>query len=294
MTTQNGFADIIKSVGESIVRVEGRKRQPASGIVVKAEGIIVTCDHVVRRDEGVRVGLADGTTLDAHLVGRDPSTDLAVLRIAATDLKPATWATKDAVDVGAYALALGRPNRFVQASLGIVSAKSVTPFQVPGGGKFEYFLRPDLVMYPGFSGGALMLSDGEFAGVNTSAMMQGEALTIPSETVLEVVKLLVRDGQIKRGFLGISAQVVRLSEANAQASQQETGLLIISVDPAVGAGKGGMFQGDVMLKLDGQPTRSMEELRDVLMGNRIGQAVEAVVIRGGEQVTLSVEISERE
>lgn len=294
MTTQNGFAEIIKAVGESVVRVEGRKRQAASGIIMQADGIIVTADHAVRRDEGVRVGLADGTTLDAHLVGRDPSTDLAVLRIEATDLKPATWATKDAVDVGAYALALGRPNRYIQASLGIISAKSTAPFQVPGGGKFEYFLRPDLVMYPGFSGGGLMLADGSFVGVNTSAMMQGEALTIPSETVQEVVKLLVRDGQIKRGFLGISAQVVRLSEASVQAFQQETGLLIISVDPSVGAGKGGMLQGDVMLTLDGQPTRSMEELRDVLMGNRIGQAVEAVVIRGGEQVTLSVEISERE
>ena len=294
MTNQNGFADIIKSVGDSIVRVEGRKRQAASGVIIEATGIIVTADHAVRRDEGVRVGLADGTILEAQLIGRDPSTDLAVLRIEATDLKPATWATKEAVDVGAYALALGRPNRHIQASLGIISAKSTTPFQVPGGGKFEYFLRPDLVMYPGFSGGALMLADGAFIGVNTSAMMQGEALTIPSETVQEVVKLLMRDGQIKRGFLGISAQVVRLPESSVQAFQQETGLLIISVDPAVGAGKGGMLQGDVMLKLDGQPTRSMEELRDVLMGNRIGQAVEAVVIRGGEQMTLSVEITERE
>ncbi|HUM68746.1 MAG TPA: trypsin-like peptidase domain-containing protein, partial [Chloroflexota bacterium] len=161
------FAEVVKDAGQSVVRVEGRRRIPASGIVWAADGLIITANHVVSRDEGITVGLADGSSLNATLVGRDPSTDLALLRVDAS-LTPLTEANKQEVAVGNLVLALARPGRSVQAAWGIISALGDS-WRTGGGGLMDRYVQTDLVMYPGFSGGPLVGADGALVGLNTSA-----------------------------------------------------------------------------------------------------------------------------
>jgi S1-C subfamily serine protease len=177
----NELAATVESVGPGLVRVEGRRRMPATGLIWSSEGVIVTAHHVIQQDGGLKVGLPSGETVSAELVGRDPSTDLAVLRAQTGGLTPAPRAaiTADSLNVGHLVLALGRPGRTVQATLGIVSALS-GEWRTPAGGNMDYYVQTDVVMYPGFSGGALVNAAGEIVGLNTSALLRGVSLAVRS------------------------------------------------------------------------------------------------------------------
>lgn len=288
----DSMAATVAQVGQSVVRVEGRRRMAASGVVFDAGGVIVTSHHVVTRDEGIRVGIADGTIHEATLVGRDPSTDLAVLKIDAANLTAVNWGKSEDAAVGQLVMALGRPGKSVQAALGMVSTLG-GEWKAHGGTKIDRYLRPDVVMYPGFSGGPLVAAEGVVLGINTSAMMHGNALTIPAETIARVAGDLLEHGHIKRGYLGVTAQAVRLPASYAEEAGQETGLLIASVEADSPAEQGGMMLGDVIVQLDGTPTRSMEELLGMLNGGIVGTSVPVLVLRGGAPQTLTVTIGER-
>src|SRR5258708_7588053 len=145
------LAETIEASGQSIVRVEGRRRQFASGVVWSKDGVIVTAHHVVERDEGIKVGLPNGETVEATVAGRDATTDLVVLKTDAKGLTPAKWASIDGQKVGHMVLAAGRPGRTVQATLGVISALGEM-WRTPGGGEIDHYLQTDVVMYPGFSG----------------------------------------------------------------------------------------------------------------------------------------------
>ncbi|MEX2430319.1 MAG: trypsin-like peptidase domain-containing protein, partial [Dehalococcoidia bacterium] len=166
----NALAGAVAQAGGSVARVEARGRFPASGIVWSADGVIVTAHHVVERDEGIRVGMGE-ESVPATLVGRDPATDIAVLRAEASGLTPITWADADALKVGHITLALGRPGKTVRATMGIASAVG-GPWQGPGGGRFERYLQADVAMHPGFSGGPLIDASGAGHGMNTSALIR--------------------------------------------------------------------------------------------------------------------------
>ncbi len=285
------LAALVASV-DGIVRVEGRRRLPASGVLWSADGVIVTADHVVRREESIRIGLPDGDVGEAILAGRDPSTDLAVLRLASGKHKAPTWRPTDDLKVGNLALALGRPGRTVQSTLGIVSA-SAGPFQTALGGMIDRYLQTDAVMYPGFSGGPLVTADGRVAGILTSGLMGGVSLAVPTETVRRVVEALLKHGRIPRGFLGVGAQVVRLPEQASAMAGQPTGLLVMSVEPGSPAEVGGVLLGDTLLALDDNPLRSMEDLLGLLSGDRVGKSVGLRVLRGGVPQVVTVTIGER-
>ena len=296
MATLKAFSDelaaLVESAGSSVVQVDARRRHPATGIVLQADGVIVTAHHIVTRDEAITVTFADGTELPATMVGRDPSTDLAVLRVEAEGLTVPNWVTSDEATVGALVLALGRPGATVQASLGVVSALGDS-WQAPSGSRIDRYMKPDLVMYPGFSGGPLVGADGVVYGMNTSAMMRGAAITIPTETIQRVAEALLEHGHIKRGYLGVTAQTVRLQDAITEEAEQETGLLVASVEEDSPAAVGGVLQGDVILQLDGNATRSMEELLGLLNGVIVGSEVALTLVRGGEMQTITVTIGER-
>ena len=159
----NGLAAAVETAGKSIVRVDARERMPATGIAWTADGLIVTADHVVESDEDIVVGLPDGQEVAASLVGRDPTTDLAVLRASGASLTPPTWVEDSDLKVGQLVLALGRPGRTVQATLGVVSALG-DPWRTAAGGAVDRYLQTDVVMYAGFSGGPLVTVDGHVAG----------------------------------------------------------------------------------------------------------------------------------
>lgn len=287
----NELAGMVEAAGPAVVRVEGRRRIPASGILWSEDGVVVTAHHVVKRDDRLGVGLADDTQVEAELVGRDPTTDLAVLRIESTELSPATTSELDDLSVGHLVLALGRPGRTVQATLGIVSALG-TSWQTAAGGTIDRYLQTDVVMYPGFSGGPLVDSEGKVLGLNTSAL-RGVSLTIPSRTVNRVVESILSHGRVQRGYLGVGVQPVNLPEALSEELGQETGLILISVEPGSPAEAGGLTLGDTLLSVHGEPVRRMDDLLSLLSGDLVGEEVIVRILRGGELGEQKVTVGER-
>jgi S1-C subfamily serine protease len=299
----DALAATVKAAGSSVVRVEARRRLPASGIIWSSDGVIVTAYHVVERDENISVGLPDGQSVPATLVARDPTTDLAVLRAQVpttsgaqvptpSEAVPPTWADPDKLSVGHLVLALGRPGRTAQATLGIVSALGES-WRTPAGGRIDRYLQTDVVMYPGFSGGPLVDVAGQVLGLNTSALLRGVSLTVPTPTLSEVVQTLLTHGRVRRGYLGVGAQPVRLPAGLGQQLGQETALLLVSVEPGSPADQGGLLLGDTIVALDGQPIRHMDDLLALLSSDRVGETMPVRIVRGGQVQELQVVVGER-
>jgi S1-C subfamily serine protease len=287
ISLSNAMASLVEAAGASIVRVEARRRLPASGIVYSAEGLIVTANHVVEQDENITVGLGDGVSINATLVGRDPATDLAVLRAERGGLTPATWVDASDLKVGNLVLALGRPGKTVQATLGIVSALGGA-WRTGAGGELDRYLQTDVVMYPGFSGGPLLDASGRFAGLNSSALARGTSVAVPAATISRVVEALVTHGKMPRGYLGIGIQPVRLSESLHQSVGQETGLMLMSVEEGGPAAQAGLVQGDVIVGFDDQPVPGLDDLQALLAANRTGKSVPVRIVRSGQVQTVVV------
>jgi S1-C subfamily serine protease len=288
----NAMADAVEAAGKSIVRVEGRRRMAASGVVWSADGVIVTAHHVVEKDE-VTIGLPNGEEVTATLAGRDPTTDLAVLKANTKGLTAPKWADPAGLKVGHLVLAAGRPGSTVQATLGVISALGDV-WRTPAGGEIDRYLQTDVVMYPGFSGGPLVSAGGDLAGLNTSALLRGVSVTIPSPTVSRIVEMLLKHGRVRRGYLGVGAQPVRLPGGLRDTLGQETGLLIASVETDSPAEKGGLMMGDTIVALDGQTVRHLDDLLALLSGDRIGKAVPVRIVRGGEVKEIKATIGEKE
>ena len=288
----NELADTVEKAGNGIARIEARRRMPASGIIWSPDGVIVTSHHVVEQDDNIKIGLPDGQTMAATLVGRDPTTDIAVLRAQATGLTPPTWASNDDLRVGHLVLGLGRLGQTVLATLGIVSALGKS-WRTPAGGHMDSYLQTDIAMYPGFSGGPLVDAAGQVLGINTSALLRGISLTIPTATVRQVVETLLANGKVRRGYLGIGAGPVRLPKALAEKLGQETGLLLNSVEQDSPAERGGLVFGDTIVSADGEPVRHMDDLLALLSGERVGTEVSVKIVRGGQTQDVTVTIGER-
>lgn len=286
------LANAVEAAGKSLVRIEARRRQTATGIVWSADGLIVTAHHVVERDENIRAGLPDGTVVAAQLVGRDPTTDIAVLRVQAEGLAAATWAELDTVQVGQLVLAVGRPDAAPQASLGVVNVLD-DAWRTMAGGTVDAYVQTDVTMYPGFSGGALVGANGAFIGMNSSLLARGASVTLPAATLRRVADSLRVNGRVKRGFLGVNAQGVRLPASLAEALGQETGLLLAAIEQGGPAEVAGMMVGDILVALDEQPVRHMDDLMALLSSDRVGKIVPVRVVRGGQVTDSSVTVGER-
>ncbi len=289
----DALAATVEASGPSVVKVDARDRLAASGIVWSADGVVVTAHHVVERDDDIGIGLPDGRTVAATLVGRDPTTDLAVLRAEAGGLTPPTWSDASGARVGHLVLAVGRPGHKAMATLGIISALSEQAWRTPAGGQVDRYVQTDVVMYPGFSGGPLVDARGQVLGLNTSALLRGVSLAVPAATLRRVVETLLVHGRVRRGYLGVGAQPVRLPAALAQQLGQEAGLLLLSVEPGGPAEQGGLLLGDTIVALGGQPVVAMDDLLDGLSGERVGVSVPVRVVRGGQVQDLTVVIGER-
>ena len=281
------LADTVSAAANDLVRVEGRERLPASGIVWDDTGLIVTAHHVLERHENIKVGFQDGETVAAELVGRDPSTDLALLRTPKRVSNAPTWADPESLRVAHIVLALGRPGANVRATLGIVSALGKA-WRTPAGGLVDRYLQTDTVMYPGFSGGPLVDAQGRFVGLNSSALVRGVSITVPAPTVNRVAQDLRDHGSVRRAYLGVGGQPTRLPDAVAKELGQETGLLLVSVEQGSAAEQGGLFLGDTLLSLNGAPIRHLDDLFSGLGGDRIGKPLSVRILRGGQLVELTV------
>ncbi len=290
------IAAVVERAGQAVVRVDARPRFAASGIVWTADGLILTADHVVQREENIMVALADGRELEARLAGRDPGTDLALLRVDATGLPAAEFGQAQDLGVGQLVLALGRPRTDgIQATIGVVSALG-GPWQTWRGGRVEGFIQTDVTMYPGFSGGPLVNAAGQVVGLNSSALARGISLAIPAETLGRVGEALKTRGRVRRGYLGVGVQPVPLpaSLTGKLGLAQETGLLVLNVEPGGPAERGGLILGDIIVGLAGQVVRDMEDLQRGLAGDVVGTETAVKVVRGGELRDLTMTVGERE
>ncbi len=282
------MASVVQSAGQSVVQVNGRRRLPASGIVWSADGVIVTANHVVR-SENIRVGLPGGEQVEATLIGRDPGTDIAALRVGRAALDASEWAQEEELRVGALVFALGRPGSSIQASLGILSALG-GEWRIHGGGIISHYVRADLVMYPGFSGGPVIDAGGRVVGMATSALSRDGGIALTRTTVEPTVEALMKHGTVRRGYLGVGVQTVQLPPNMRKELEQDTGVLLNSVAPASPAEKGGLVVGDILVKLDGDAILSPDDLAVVLRSDLTGKATDLQLIRGGALQELKVEI----
>lgn len=287
-----GLASAVEMGGQSTILVDARKRYPASGIAY-TQDLILTADHVITREEDIKVMLPDGKSLAATIAGRDPGSDLAVLRLAEKALTAAK--TSDAVNVGQLVLALGRPNsEGMQASWGIVTSIS-GPTRTFRGGLLDEFIRTETTPYPGFSGGPLINTEGEVLGLNTSGLTRGSSLTIPVKVAWRVAEALAQHGTVKRGYLGVRTQPVEIPEAASQLLKREQshGLLISWLEENGPAATGGLFIGDIIVAVNGQSLGDPDDLFAVLNSETVGKSVAVEVLRGGRPETVNVTIGER-
>lgn len=288
----NGLTLAVEKAAAGTVLVDARKRYPASGIAL-SEDLVLTADHVVTREDGIRVVLADGHSFEAGIAGRDPGSDLAVLRLPEKALTPAQ--TSEAVKVGQLVLALGRPgNEGIQASWGIVTAIH-GPTRTFRGGMLDEFIQSETTPYPGFSGGPLINTEGEVLGLNTSGLTRGSSLTIPVKAAWRTGEALARHGTVRRGYLGVRTQPVEIPESSRQALQHEQshGLLVLWLETGGPAGTAGLLVGDILTAIGGQPLRDADDLFSALSSDTVGKPVVVEVLRGGRPETISITVGER-
>jgi S1-C subfamily serine protease len=286
------MADAAQKTGEAIVLVDARRRHPSSGVAF-ANDLVLTADHTIEREEDINVQLPNGSQVLAKVAGRDPGSDLAVLRLAQSLASPAQPAQGEG-RIGQLVLALARPTPDgLQASLGVISAVGGR-VRTGRGGLLERYLRSDAAPLPGFSGGALIDADGLILGINTSGFGGGMLLTVPAPVAWQTADILAKQGRIRRGYLGVRSQPVDLPAAarTTLGHEQTSGLLLVGVDEGGPAARSGLMMGDILVAIRNAPIQDPDDLLFELAG-LAGQTEAMQVIRAGQVLTLNVAVGER-
>lgn len=293
LALSQNLADAVEKAGRAVVAVNARHRIASSGVHWRS-GVIVTADHTVRRDEEITVTLPDNRKVAAKLVGRDSTTDLAVLKLQDVDLPTAEIGDAESLKVGHMVLAVARPGESgLSASWGVVSAKGGAGRNWCGG-QIDSFLRLDLSLYPGFSGGALVDASGTVVGINTSGP-RNMVLAIPVDVVNRVIETLLEKGRIARGYLGLGMQPVVLPDTLKRALNLSSagGVIVVNVEPNGPADRAGVLIGDVLLEFDDTPVSDTAEVQAVLSPESVGKTFRVQMIRGGARVEVAIAVSER-
>jgi S1-C subfamily serine protease len=287
------LAAAAERAGRSVVAVNARWRNASSGVIWR-NGVIVTADHTVRREEEIRVTLPDGRSAAAELAGRDPGTDLAVLKVETADAPIARSSAPDSIKAGNLALAIGRSEQTgVSAAMGVVSNVS-GPWHTWRGGKLDRFLRLDIGLYPGVSGAAVVDAEGKLIGIATAGLSRTSLLAIPEATIDRVTDELLRQGHIARGYLGVGLQPIPLPEhLRTKLKSAEGGLIVLSVEPDGPAGQAGVLIGDVLIAMDGTSVTGTDDVQEFLSGDRVGKPLTASLLRGGDLVERTIAVAER-
>lgn len=286
----------VARVAPAVVNVEVEPAAGGSGFVFAGDGLILTNSHVVSHGTRVFVTLVDGRRLQADIVGDDPDTDLAVLRISARDLVPASLGDSSSLVPGQLAIAVGNPFGFQHTvTAGVVSALGRS-LRARNGRLMEHLIQTDAALNPGNSGGPLVTSAGTVIGVNTAVIMggQGIAFAVPINTARFVITALLRDGRVRRAVLGISAQSVPIPRriVRAHALGADKGVLVTDVHAGSAADNAGLRAGDVLIDFAGTPLTSGDDLVRLLTADRIGGAVPVRILRNAEPRRLIVVPSE--
>ncbi len=276
-------------------------QQPAqsglgSGVIISADGYIATNNHVVQGADEVLVSLDDGRELKAKVVGRDPQTDIAVIKVDAKDLPAITFADSTQIEVGDRVLAIGNPFGIGETvTTGIVSAKGR---RAGLGLAYEDFIQTDAAINPGNSGGALVDVDGRLIGINTAILsrsggFQGVGLAVPANLVSQVADGLVKNGKVVRGYLGVGAQDLTITLAESLGLDSRRGALIADVRPNSPAAKAGLKNGDVITAVNGQPVEDSNRLTFTIGAVAPGTKVDLAVLRDGQRQNIKVTVADR-
>ena len=289
---QQGFAAAVDAARSSTVRVESGRCNQTSGTVF-SEDVVVTSQHALRHANSEDAKIVDdkGVTRSAQLVGIDSGTDLAVLRVEGGGLVAPRFAAHDTLQVGQFALALGRPGTAIRASLRIIGLLS-DELQTPQGGRLERYIESDRGLPPGFRGGPLIDTEGAVIGMNTDAVMRGCDLTLPHATLARVVSELLAHGRMRRGYLGVATQPLRLPAALRDTLKQRSGALVVDTADNGPARTAGLSFGDVIIAIDAAAVRGPREL-SALLADKVGKDVRVSFVRAGKVETVQVTLTER-
>jgi S1-C subfamily serine protease len=286
-----------QAVGPSVVNIEVRRRDgqrqgSGSGFIITPDGFVLTNSHVVHGAARLEVVLADGRRPDAHVVGDDPDTDLAVVRVYAPQLRPVRLGESTRTRVGQVAIAIGNPYGFqCTVTAGVVSALGRS-FRASTGRLIDDIIQTDAALNPGNSGGPLVNSRGEVIGVNTAVILpaQGICFAIGIDTAKHVAGWLIKEGKIRRSYIGVGGQNVPLHRRLVRHHQlpAPSGVLVIAVAEDGPAVRAGLREGDVMVAFNDHPVASIDALHKLLTGELIGAAARLTVLRGTDKLILAV------
>src|ERR1700674_2440926 len=283
------IAELVGSLASSIVRVDARQGRPATGIIW-ADNLVLTADHVLEHEDIIQV-TGSQAAVKAAVAGRDPGTDLALLRTEGLKGAPAPRGRSTDIH-GHLVIALGQPGD-LQVTLGIVSGLSGS-FRSWRGGQVEHLIQTTAELLPGFSGGPLVDAEGRVIGINSWNFGRGISRAVPVETAERVAESLKTHGRIRRAYLGLGAQPVRLSQALAGQVGQESGLLVVTVEAGGPAQKGGLLEGGPIGAIHGGPGRQLDELFGKLGALEVGSAHRLGVVRAGERKDIAITVGERQ
>lgn len=288
----NRVADLLAGVAPWLVAIHGARRRSSTGIIWRP-GLVVTAEEALEADEDILVTRPDGSRTSAILLGRDPSTDIALLRTEEHPIADIPFRETSGLRSGHLVLAAGRQADGLSAALGIV-ARAGGPWRSLRGGHIDRRLHLDLRLDARSEGGAALDVGGEIIGM-TVLGPRGCVLVIPSETIERVAQQLLDHGRIARGYLGLGLQPVRIDQpiADAAGLAEPRGLIVISVDSSGPGQRAGIKQGDVLIRWNADPLPSVRHVYALLGSESVGQSVVLGILRSGKQISLTVEITER-
>lgn len=288
------FDQFEKFFGEQQPPQKRKQRSLGSGFIISKDGFIVTNNHVVQKAEEIMVNLQDGSSYEAEIIGRDPETDLALIKIDPdNDLPVLKFANSEKAEIGDWVVAIGNPFGLDHTvTAGIISAKG----RVIGAGPFDNFIQTDASINPGNSGGPLIDMDGDVVGINTAIVATGQGIgfAIPSNMAESIITQLKEKGKVSRGWLGVTIQDMDENTAKALGLDKAEGALIASVVPGEPADKAGLQQGDVIIEVGGQDIESAQDLLRTIAGYEPGEKVGITVWRKGDREDFTVELGTRD
>jgi S1-C subfamily serine protease len=289
-----GLADAVEQVAQSVVGIHASRHGSATGVLWRS-GVVVTVAHAIRRDDGIRITLPDGSRRDAELAGLDASTDLAALKLEGEWPHVADIGDAASVRTGHFVFAVARDTQGQSsASFGIVGATG-GEWRTWRGGHIDRLIRLDGRLYSGFGGGPIADAQGQVIGIGSYALARHFGIVIPSSTVSRISEQLLASGRIAHGYLGVGARPVALPEALSRKLGLESpdGLIVLSLAPQGPAEQAGLLVGDILTELAGRPLHDIDDLHAALGGERIGERVRVGLVRGGERIESAITLGER-
>ena len=288
------IAERVSEAGRSVVAVDGRSRHTSAGIVWRAD-LVLTAAHTIRDDEGIGIISESGKTTTARVAGRASGAGIALLKLDQDiGAPPAQFDSSASLSVGELVVAIARTRRGnIVASSGVLSGL-MGEWQVAGA-RIDQFIRPDVTLYPGFSGGALLGPDGKILGMVTGGLLRGKPITVPASTLIRTAEELLAKGHVARPYVGLTMQPVAIPESLRKRSSVNAlaGLLVMHAETGGPADAAGVLLGDILVDLDGTSFGDLDDFQDLLRKRGVSQEVQAGFIRGGQKIQLPIKIGER-